>query len=283
MSALPYSSFRVPSSVRNIVQGVAPYFLAGIALTIVTLAVFSLMQHYRWTFLTGYTLYGVILFLTSFHWRKKLACLRIGKVSGWMNVHLAVGFLSIGLFFMHVGAHLPLGIIETTLYLLFVIVAGSGVYGLCITRTIPRQLTALQEEVIYEEIPQKRREIASSARQLILNEQQAANALIEFYALRLAPFLEQPRSLWYYAYPTNIRRQLLLGELQELNRYLDNSGRNIATQIQQLIIRKDEVDCHAALQGRLKLWMFLHVGFTYSLILMGLLHGLLVHAFQGGN
>ena len=49
-----------------------------------------------------------------------------------------------------------------------------------------------------------------------------------------------------------------------------------------LVRRKDDLDFHEARQRLLKLWLFVHIGLTYALVLLALLHGLLAHAFRGG-
>jgi hypothetical protein len=36
------------------------------------------------------------------------------------------------------------------------------------------------------------------------------------------------------------------------------------------------------LQGRLKLWMYVHIAFSYSLLMLGTVHGVVAHAFRGG-
>jgi hypothetical protein len=49
-----------------------------------------------------------------------------------------------------------------------------------------------------------------------------------------------------------------------------------------LVRRKDGLDYHHALQTSLKLWLFMHVPLTYSLMIFSLLHVVLVYAFSGG-
>jgi hypothetical protein len=46
--------------------------------------------------------------------------------------------------------------------------------------------------------------------------------------------------------------------------------------------KKDDLDFHAARQGLLKAWLFAHIGLTYSLVLLALLHAVVVHVYWGG-
>jgi hypothetical protein len=49
-----------------------------------------------------------------------------------------------------------------------------------------------------------------------------------------------------------------------------------------LVRRKDDLDFHEARQKLLKVWLFAHIGLTYALVLLALLHALMAHAFGGG-
>ena len=83
-------------------------------------------------------------------------------------------------------------------------------------------------------------------------------------------------------YPSGRLRRQLVAEIQELNRYLGESEREVGGQLRSLVQQKDDLDFHFAIQGRLKVWMFVHIGLTYSLLITALLHGLLAHVYSGG-
>lgn len=233
------------------------------------------------SFTAGYALFAAIIALLSFHWRKQAPSLPLGRVSVWLQYHVYLGYLTIVLFGLHVGFRLPSGAFESALFGMFIIVAGSGLYGLYLTRTAPRQLRLLPEEVVYEQIPQVRREIQHETRRII-SVATDSTALADFYKMKLAPFIEQRRGLLYFLYPNSRRRRKLTSHLRELHRYLNESQRQAALALERLLGRKDDLDFQAALQIRLKLWMYGHIGFSYSLLLLGIVHGLVAHAFQGG-
>jgi hypothetical protein len=232
-------------------------------------------------FATGYALLAAVVVLISLHWRKQAPSLPLGRVSVWLKYHVYLGYLTIVLFGLHVGFRLPTGVFETALFALFAIVAGSGLYGLYVTGTIPRQLRLLPEETIYEQIPSVRRQVIGDARQVIAVAADSAS-LAQFYKTRLAPFIDEQRGLLYFLYPNSRRRRLLTAQLRELGRYLSEPHRRAAQELEQLLGRKDDLDFQSALQGRLKLWTFVHIGCSYSLLLLGIVHGIVAHAFQGG-
>lgn len=237
----------------------------------------------RTSYTTGYSLFAAILFLASLQIRKHMPSLPLGKMSTWMQVHIYIGYLAILLFAMHVGPNLPRGRLEIALYAVFIFVAGSGLYGLYITRVVPAKLRALPEEVIYERIPQLRRSVAASAREIVLSKAAESDVLVGIYRQKLLAFFETSRGLFYFLWPSGELRRDLQSQLRDLHRYLNVEQRKHCIELETLVARKDDLDYHAALQGRLKLWLFAHVGFTYSLIVLASVHGILALAFGGSS
>lgn len=237
----------------------------------------------RSNFTSGYVLLGCVFFLAAFNLRKKIACLpAIGSAAFWMQVHIYVGWSTFAIFGLHVAWRIPTGSFELLLAGLFLTVAFSGVYGLYATRVLPKRLTALPDEVIFEQIPWLRRQIADQGRTAVLEVCQSTDVLARFYANRLADYLERPRGLGYLLIPTGYRRRQMISEIRELDRFLMVDQRSAGEQLAELVKRKDDLDYHQAIQGRLKIWLFVHIGLTYSLLACAILHGVLVHAFHGG-
>jgi hypothetical protein len=241
-----------------------------------------MLSLFRTQFYTGYGLSLGIISLAALNVRKKFPGLPFGKISSWLRIHLWLGFITIGIFALHVGRDLPRNTLEFSLYGLFLLVASSGVYGLFLTRVLPPQLRALREEVVYEKIPVLRAELAREARKIVLHTADTSVTLAELYRERLLNFMEQSRGLFYYLYPTKLRCHGLIAEINAAKRYLSSDHQRVADNLSQLLSRKDELDLHAAWQGRLKFWVFAHIGFTYALILLGFVHGWLVHGYSGG-
>ncbi len=235
------------------------------------------------SFATGCILFGCLVFLALFSLRKKLTFLpAVGSASMWMQLHIYVGFSTLAIFGFHIGWRIPNGIFEGMLAILYLTVALSGVYGLYVTRLMPRRLTALREEIIYERIPALRVNIACQTRDLVLQACESTDVLAKLYVNRLAVFFEQPRGLAYLVSPSGRKRRQLISEIQDLDRYLADDQRQVSQQLKQMVQEKDDLDYHRAIQGRLKLWLFVHIGMTYSLLIVALLHGIMAQAFAGG-
>ena len=234
------------------------------------------------SFTTGYILVGSLFFLAAFNLKKKLPFLAIlGRSATWMQLHIYVGLASVALFLMHIGFSIPNGMFEQFLAVLFTIVAGSGIYGLVITRLIPKRLASLNEEFIYERIPALRKQLANQANALVIGLAAKNPMLAEFYVERLAPYLHRGRGLVYAIRPTGSMRRHLVSEINDLNRYMTRDDRAVGEQLRGIVQKKDDLDYHRAMQSRLKLWLFFHIGFTYSLLIVSVIHGVMVHAFAG--
>lgn len=232
---------------------------------------------------TGYLLIGAVFFLAAFNLRKKLTFLpAIGSASTWMQIHIYVGLSTFVIFGMHIAWRVPDGWLEGFLATLYLTVALSGVYGLYATRVLPKKLTALSEEIIYERIPAFRKQVAVTARQLVIEACESSDVLAKFYVNRLAPYFEKPRSLAYMVHPSSRQCRQLVAEIEDLDRYLAKEQRSVSRQLTGLVRQKDDLDYHSAIQGRLKIWLFMHIGLTYSLLIVAVVHGVMAHAFGGG-
>ncbi|MFT5303316.1 MAG: hypothetical protein ACI87E_002705 [Mariniblastus sp.] len=261
--------------------------------SIITLALLALMavvvyaqtQSLRHaSFTTGYLLMGSIAFLAAFNLRKKITFLpAVGSAASWMQLHIYVGFATFVMFGAHVAWHVPNGWFEGWLAILYFTVALSGVYGLYATRIYPGRLTGINDEVIFERIPAFRQRIATRARTLVLQACETTDVLAKLYANRLMSYFEKPPRLVYLLHPNGRTRRQLVAEIEDVNRYLVESQRGIGKQLSAMVKQRDDLDYHHAIQGRLKIWMFVHIGLTYSLIAVALLHIVMVHAFAGGG
>jgi hypothetical protein len=232
---------------------------------------------------SGYVLFVAIVFLALFNLRKKLTFLpMLGTARAWMQLHIYVGLSTFIMFGVHLSWRIPNGQFEMVLAGLYLFVALSGVYGLYITRVLPKRLTNLPEEIIYERIPAFRKRLTLQARELVLSAAETSDVLARFYANRLAAFFEQPRSFSYVIKPSSRQCRQLVSEIQDLDRYLSSSHREVGKELAAIVKQKDDLDYHHAIQGRLKVWLFVHIATTYSLLLFAVLHGIMAHAFGGG-
>ncbi|MEM9412690.1 MAG: hypothetical protein AAGA30_16375 [Planctomycetota bacterium] len=188
------------------------------------------------SYVSGYILLGSIVFLTAFNMRKRLTFLpSIGSAALWMQLHIYVGLSTFVVFGFHISWRIPNGHLEGFLACLYMIVALSGVYGLIITRLIPKRLTSIGEEVIFERIPSLRRQMASDVRLLAMGGVGQSNVIPKFYLNRLLPFFERPRGFGSLCLPSGRRKRRLLTELNDLQRYLSDEQRQVSSHLSTYI------------------------------------------------
>ncbi len=233
-------------------------------------------------FVSGWVLLGVILFLTLYNARKKLTYPPLLKSSTWLQMHLYVGLLSIVLFLFHIGLRIPNGVIEVSLALLFVGVAGTGVIGIALSRIIPGRLTIHGNEVLFERIPRYRRQLREKAEAIVVKSVEGgAMTLANFHSRRLADYFGGPcNALGQLLHPTRRVRQLQQ-ELRAQERDLDADDVELVGELAELVAAKNDLDSHRAGQGVLKLWLFVHIPLTFAMLAFIAVHTVLVHAFAG--
>ena len=237
------------------------------------------------SFLSGWLLLVGVGLLTAYNLRKKLPIVPLLSVSVWLQLHIYLGWLTIFLFLLHTSFRLPSGGFEIGLWLLFVAVAGSGIVGLALSRTLPNRLRRHGEPIIFERIPIFRAQLAREVGDLAMQSatQTASNTMAQYYASRLQPFFRGPRNVLAHIVGSNEAILRLRREIRSLERYLDESGRETLDEIEWRVAAKDNLDQQYALQLLLKGWLFVHVPLTYSLILVAVVHAVLIYAFDGGS
>ncbi len=238
----------------------------------------------RTAFQTGYVMLATVLFLAAYNLRKKLPGLPLGNSCSWLQLHLYVGLSSLVLFGLHVSWRWPNGYFESVLAVTYLLTFGSGVWGLYLTRTIPRQLARASEQIIFERIPRLRHEVLERSRAAVLAGVDASGGttLADFYADRVDNYLAAPRGVGYFLRPSSGVRRRVMAELTDLRRFLTEAEEAASEKLFALIRKKDDLDFHHARQGLLKAWLFVHIALSYALVLLGTLHGVLALAMRGG-
>lgn len=225
---------------------------------------------------SGLLLFGFILFLAAYNGRKRITFLPLGSSATWLQFHLYAGYLCIGLFLLHVGFRTPHGGLEILLAILFGLVAGSGIIGSVLSRMIPRRLTQRTGTIIFETIPLLRRELKESVDALVLNsiELTGKSTVADFYAYRLTRFFIGPCNFWSHVRGSERHLHQTYANLTGLKRYLSPAELDVLEKLADKVREKDNLDFQYSLQLLLKYWLFIHIPLTFSLIIIGLFHGI---------
>jgi hypothetical protein len=234
-------------------------------------------------FLSGWLLLLAVLFLLGLNLRKKFPHPPLLRASTWLQLHLYVGLTAVALFALHVGWRMPHGVVGVLLAGLFVLAAASGMVGIALSRAIPERLSVLDTEVIFERIPTLRRELRERAETLLVETARAAGAttLVDFYRAELQSYFAAPAHRWRHLLLSRSPLRRREQRLAALGRYLTAGERANAGALLELIRDKDDLDHHHALQGALRIWLFVHIPASYGLLLVAAVHAVVVYAFAG--
>ena len=240
--------------------------------------------HYHLVYLTGWVLFGLMIYLTLYNARKKLPFLPLVSSRLWLQAHLYVGLFTALVFMLHLRWGWPKGWLETALALLFIGVTLSGLFGWWLSRSLPKRLTTAGGEVPFERIPIIRRSLQLQAEKLVLTGIVPAKAgtLADFYASRLADFFNAPANFGSHLFGSRRPLNQLLGQIAEVDRFMNGAEKKTAAELGELVRQKDMLDFHRTAQLVLKGWLFVHIPLTYGLLVFSVMHIVVVYSFSGG-
>lgn len=240
--------------------------------------------HPKFNFYLGICFLGLILILLAYNWRKKLTFIPLGKSSMWLQFHLYAAILSFFVFLVHIDYSVPNGVFELSMFFIYLIVFLSGVFGLLVSRTFPKRITAHGDELMFERLPIYLNEIRKEAQNLVefSVEDTKSSKLLELYYKELDPFFANFTNQMSHLFESRRPINRLVRLLDSHSRYLNDKEKVYLAELKTLCTDKDHVDYNYALQGLLKKWFTLHIPFSYLLFIFGVVHGILVYSFQGG-
>lgn len=232
---------------------------------------------------SGLFLFALVLALTLFNARKKLPFLPLVKAATWLQIHIYAGWLCLFVFLLHIRLRLPGGALEITLALVFCLVILSGFFGLYISRHLPPRMARSGEPLVFERIPAFRLRIQREVEALVRQAEREteSSTLGNFYVQYLRDFFTERPGLFSALGRAGRKWHALYAETSALDRYLNEREKTIATEIRDWLETKRNLDFQYAAQRLLKLWLFVHIPLTYSLILLGLAHGFIATLYAG--
>lgn len=268
----PSQRRRVINTLVLLVACVVAYF----GLNIISIA---LANPSEWS---GWVLLASCVLLLIYAARKRLSTLPLGRVAHWLQVHLYLGVFCLFVFFLHTDWGLPNGWFEVGLAICFIGTIVTGLLGIYWSRTLPTEITRLDDEVIYERIPGFVNRLRDQAEAEILAavESSGSQALSSFYQREGAEFFASPRFLWRTLIRNRLPSRKTRQSLRLSFRYMASEELEHAQKLEELIEQKNRLDAHYTWQGVLKHWLFVHLAFAFSLVPLVFLHVVLAYAFS---
>jgi hypothetical protein len=261
------------------------YTLAAIAAAVlVALAYYSRDQRLALsdaTFLTGWVLLGSMVSLGLFNIRKRLSALPLGRAAYWLALHVVVGLFAVGMFIVHTGGIWPTGMYEQILAGLFWATALSGLFGWLYQRAIPKRLTRVGYEVMYERVPAEIAALRETAEQAALDGVSSSGqpTLGRFYTETVDWYFQRPRFEWSHILGSGAALQWIDQRFGAVQRLIGGQEEDALNTIEAAARRKLSVDAHYALQRSLKLWVAVHVVLTAAVLSLAVWHLILVHVY----
>ena len=231
--------------------------------------------------ITGYTLFVIILTLVFFKARKRLLVLPLGTIRDWKLLHFVLGAVSLPLYFQHTGTFWPEGRYEQFIAVFFYVVSLSGLFGVILQRLYPRKLTDLGDQVIFERIPTELALLREEAEALVLlaARETSSHTLSRYYGESLHWFFQRPRFTLSHLLGTGRSEGWIQTRLFVLEKYMDPSESIYLKQLEAIALRKNGLDAHYAMQGALKLWLFVHVPVAVLLVLLACWHLIVINIY----
>jgi hypothetical protein len=240
----------------------------------------------------GWVLAGGMGLQLYFHIAIKTASLSPKSAVRWRKIHIFVGYLLIAAFILHSDFSLPDTGFEWALWLGFMLVTLSGIFGTYLTWSL-RAKRGIDERISYDGIPTRRAELARDVHATVTKTDPAAAAIalpappydawiMDLYTIHLRDFFRGHRNVFAHLIGSQRPLKQLTDEIDNLSRYVDQRSQEKLAAIKELVIEKDRLDFARVYLGLAKGWLFVHVPVTYSLIVLSVLHILVVYSFTSG-
>ena len=194
---------------------------------------------------------------------------KLGRARNWLRVHLGLGVLFLLLVFLHSGLRLPHGVLTWWLLLLSLWVVLTGGLGWGLQKWVPKALSGLDTEVLYERIPSLCETLKVRAERIAGQSDEPVRLL---YERLLMPELEKPNRRLRYLIDNQGGRSLHWREVAYLRDILDPEEAGRLMELETLVRTKLELDVHFTLQPLLRWWLVVHL--PPAIVLFGLV---LVH------
>jgi hypothetical protein len=260
--------------------------LLSIALTAVLLVFLKIygIPLYRMQVWSGWILFTLILLLLIYNIRKKLPMLPLGRAAFWLQCHAYLGLVTCVMFIQHINFRFPSGNFEILFSSVFIFTAFTGIFGLILSRVIPKYLSSRGEEVLFERIPIFTVKLKDQSQALIKECVSATKSkvLFDYYQQHLFEYFCEPKNIFFHLIGSNSAWNKMLIKHRTFGRFLNDEENDYADKLLILMRQKNDLDYHYALQGLLKAWTFLHFPLSFALLVLSLLHVALVYAFVGG-
>jgi len=225
----------------------------------------------RW--LTGMVGFACLVAVMSYPLRKQIYRRRAGALRYWMLAHIYIGIIGTIVLLMHSGSHTG-GMLTTALYLSFIAVIVSGLFGVASYIIAPRILTSIEgNPLLIEDLIARREELEKSLRDICEKADEGLRGQIE---RKIIPRFRSP----IYALRQMISRQDLKAWLatargsisDDTARLEDQERRAVLMETVETAATLSRVNALILLHQILRIWIPPHVISTALMLALMLVH-----------
>jgi hypothetical protein len=233
------------------------------------------------SFLTGYGLSAVVIALTALGIRKQLPTWALGRAALWQRAHHYLGMASVGMYTLH-AKWITTGWLESFLAIAFWCIAISGIISWYVNYSAPKRLRAAGPQILRHDIEFKKKEVSEQAYRIALEAAGKSDSavLADHYRNQLQRYFAVKRSSLYRIWPSGATRRRLVAELENLDRYLDDGGRNLRRSMSEMVCQKDDLDFQSAIQNRIRFWASAHTWTLGAFLILTIAHVCSAHQFS---
>ena len=242
-------------------------------------------------YLDGWVLAGGMAMQVSFQIAKAVG-LSPKSALRWRKMHIFVGYLVIAAFISHSDFTLPDSGFEWALWMGFVLVVLSGIFGTYLAWS-QRAKGRIDDGVSYDCIPALRAELELAFLRAVAETDPSAAVIdlpglphdawiTDLYTTHLGDFFQGPRNFTAHLIGSQRPLKRLTDAIDNLSHYVDQHRQAKLAYIKTLVIEKDRLDFARVSLGLTRGWLFVHVPVTYALIVLTVLHIFVVYAFSSG-
>ena len=221
----------------------------------------------------GYGIAGtvLILLLAFFGIRKRAYRSTFGTLEQWLQSHIYLGLLVMVILLFHTGGRFNDRVAVTALLLVAIVVA-SGIAGAILYAAVPRFLTEVESNLTADEISEQVNDLLRQ--------------MVRIASERSAAFQDVFNELAREALPPLLAGWRLVGPRHERKRETQRRAQLVAAvpkeeqdELRQMLVlsrQRQELLHRLVIQQRykniLEAWLYVHVPFTFALLIIAALH-----------
>jgi hypothetical protein len=217
--------------------------------------------------------FALILLLSFFGIRKRWYRSTFGTLEQWMQSHIHLGILVMVILFFHAGGHFNDKIAVTTLILAAIVVV-SGVAGAILYVTVPRLLTEVESNLTVEEISDQLNQLARSMARVASGKSAAFQRIY-------SGLINESKPGWLAGWRLLFagRRQRKPQVAGDWSSLLGLVAKEELDDLRQMLVvsrQRKELMLRLIYQQRyknvLESWLYIHVPFTFALLVFAVIH-----------